>query len=87
MAQSNTNSLPSTDSSKLFWYLFWSDLKIFSINLSASSLNMISILSLFECITHSSSLCLEEIKLIAIVYWILNVSDFLRLLWYLLSMD
>ena len=36
-------------------------------------------LSLFECITHSSSLSLEEIKLIAIFNWIFHVSDFLRL--------
>ena len=40
---------------------------------------MISMLSLFECITCSSSLSLEEIKLIAIVNWIFHVSHFLRL--------
>ena len=34
-----------------------------------------------ECIIRSSSLALEEIKLIPIVNWIFNVSDFLRLLW------
>ena len=36
-------------------------------------------LSFFECITHSSSLSLEEIKLLAIVNWIFYVSDFLKL--------
>ena len=33
----------------------------------------------FECITHSSSLSVEEIKVIAITNWIFYVSDFLRL--------
>ena len=37
-------------------------------------------LSLFDCITCSSSLSLEEIKLIAMVNWILYVLGFLRLL-------
>ena len=36
-------------------------------------------LLLFECITCSSSLPLEEIELIAIVNWNFHVSDFLRL--------
>ena len=45
----------------------------------ASSLIMISMLSLFECITRSSSLSMEEIKLSAIVNWFFYVSDFLRL--------
>ena len=36
-------------------------------------------LSLFECITHSSSLPLEKIKLIGIVNWIFHVSGFLIL--------
>ena len=43
------------------------------------------ILSLFECIMRSSSLYLEEIKLIAIVSWIFHVSNFLRsfmIFWY-----
>ena len=35
-------------------------------------------LTFFEFITHSSSVCLEEIKLIAIANWIFHVSDFLR---------
>ena len=43
---------------------------------SALSLIVISMLSPFECITHSSSLSLEEIKLIAIVNWIFYLSDF-----------
>ena len=41
--------------------------------------NMISVLSLFECIIRSSSLSIEEIKLFAIVNWIFHVSNFLRL--------
>ena len=44
---------------------------------SVLSLIMISMLSLFECITHSSSLSLEK-KLVAIVNGIFQVSDFLR---------
>ena len=43
------------------------DLKISSITSSASSLIMISMISLFECITRSSSLSIEAIKLFAIV--------------------
>ena len=49
------------------------------ITLSASSSILISMLSLFEYIAYSSSLAMEEIKLFAIVNWIFNVSDFLRL--------
>ena len=52
------------------WYLLRSDSKGSSITSSASSIIMISMLSLYECITHSSSISLEEIKLIAIVIWI-----------------
>ena len=40
---------------------------------------MISMLSLFEFITRSSSLSMEEIKLFAIVNLIFHVSNFLRL--------
>ena len=40
---------------------------------------MISMLSLYGCITCSSSLSIEKLKLIAIVYWIFHVLDFLRL--------
>ena len=35
-------------------------------------------LPVFECITSSSSVSLEDIKLIAIVNWIFHASDFLR---------
>ena len=73
-----TKSLPLINY-KLFWYLFLRDSESLSINSSASSLIMISMLSLFECITSSSSLSIEEIKLFAIVNWIFYVSDFLRL--------
>ena len=40
---------------------------------------MISTLSLFKCIKHSSSLSIEEIQLFSIVNWIFQVSDCLRL--------
>ena len=45
----------------------------------ASLLIMISILSLFECITYSSSLSMEEIKFFAIVDLLSPPSEFLRL--------
>ena len=64
---------------QVIWYLFLSDLKSSLITSSALSLIMISILSIFECVTWSSSLSsLEEVKLIFIVCWIFHVSDFLR---------
>ena len=59
-------------------HLFRSDLKSFLIILSALSLIVTSLLSLFECITCSSTSSLEEIKLIAIANWIFYVSDFSR---------
>ena len=40
---------------------------------------MISMLSLFECITRSSILSMEEIQLFAAVDLIFHVTDFLRL--------
>ena len=46
-------------------YFYW--IKKFFITSSVSSLFMISMLSLFECIAYSSSLSIEEIKLVAIV--------------------
>ena len=63
---------------KSFWYLFSSESKNF-ITSSTSSLIMISMLSLFECTTCSSSLPMEEIKLFAIVNWVFHVPKFLRL--------
>ena len=54
-------------------------MKNYFITSPALSLVMISVFSFFECITHSSSLSMEEIKLLANVNWILNVSDYLRL--------
>ena len=74
-----TNSLPFTYSI-LFSYLFLSESKSSFITLSALSFIMISMLSIFECITRSSSLSMKKIKLIAIVNWIFHVSDFLRVL-------
>ena len=49
------NSLPFIDS-KLFWYLFLSESKIYFMTSPATSFDMISMSSLFECITYSSSL-------------------------------
>ena len=53
--------------------------KSYFVTSFASSLIMISMLSHFEYIARSSSLSIEEIKLIVTVSWILHVSDFLRL--------
>ena len=61
-----TNRLPFTDST-LFYILFLSESKSPFINSSASLLIMISMLSLFESITRSSPLSMEEIKLFPIV--------------------
>ena len=66
--------------SKLFWYLFFSESKRSFTTSSASSFIMISMLSLFEWITRSSSLSMEEIKLFGIVNWIFHTSDFFRLM-------
>ena len=55
------------------------DWKIFSIILSHLLLIMISMWSLFQCMTSSLSLSLEEIKLIPIVNWIFLVSVFFKL--------
>ena len=54
------------------------DLKSFSMTSSALSLIMSSMLSLFEFISRSLSVFLEDIKLIVIVNWTFRVSDFLR---------
>ena len=59
--------------------LLRSDLKISSKTSSALSLIIMSMLSIFEWITRSSSLSLEEIKLIGIVNCIFHVSDNLKL--------
>ena len=73
------NLLPFTDSSNLFWYIFLSDSKSFSITSSASPFIMVSMLSFFDCLSRSSSLwSLEQIKLILIAKWIFHVSDTLR---------
>ena len=42
--------------------------------------------SIFECVICSSSVPMEEIKLLAIVNWIFHVSIFLDYLWCVLSM-
>ena len=71
--------LPLSVISNSNWYLekvIESFLKIIS---SPLSLIMTSTLSLFECIRHSKSVSLEDIKLIANVNWVFNVSGFLRL--------
>ena len=72
------NSLLFIDS-KLFGCLVLSESKSYFITSSALSLIIISMLSLFECITRSSSLSIEEIKLFAIVHWIFHLLDVLRL--------
>ena len=69
------NSLPSIDS-RLFWYLFLNESKIYFTTSSASSLIMISMLSHFECIARSTALSIEEIKFFAFVNWIFHVSGF-----------
>ena len=51
---------------KLSRYVYLKDSKSYVMTSSASSLIIISILSLFECITYFSSLSMEEIKLFAI---------------------
>ena len=62
-----------------FQLIFLSNSKNSSITSSASSLIRISMLSLFEYISRSSSLSsLEEIKFIVIANQIFHVSDFLR---------
>ena len=65
--------------SNSIWYLERSDLTSSSITYSVLSLIIISMMSLFESITHSSSIFLWETKLIVFVSWIFHVSDFLRL--------
>ena len=57
-----------------FLYLILSEPKSYFKISSASSLIMISMISLSECITCSSSISVEEIKLLANVNWIFHVS-------------
>ena len=72
--------LPCINSSKSVLYLERSDLKCSCISLSALSLIMISMSSLFECIKHSSSVHFRRnIYIISIVNWIFHVTEFLRL--------
>ena len=65
--------------SELFYEIYNIIKKSCFITSSASSLIMISILSLFERITCFSSLSMEEIKLFAIVNWIFHMWVFLRI--------
>ena len=48
----------------------------FDISVPVLSLFMIFIFSLFECVTHSLPLCLEDINLIAVVNRIFHISIF-----------
>ena len=73
-----TNSLPFINVSKRNWYLERGNWKSSFITSSALLLFTISILAILWCITRYSSGSLEEIKLIAIVIWIFQVSNFLR---------
>ena len=57
-----THSLPFINFSKLLLYLLSDDLKSYSITSSASSLIIISMLSLFEYITRCASLSSLERK-------------------------
>ena len=68
------NSPPLIDVSNPIWYPERSDSRRSLITSSASLHTMTSMLSLFKYITHSSSIFLEEIKLIAIVNWIFHGS-------------
>ena len=77
-----TKSLPFIIS-KLFWYPFLSESKIYVVTLSAPSLIVISMLSVFECIKCSSSLSVEEIELFAIINWIFHELLFWDYLWFL----
>ena len=65
--------------SNTVWYLERRDWKRSSTTSSAFSLIIICMLSLFECITLSSSVPLQEIKLIATDNWNFQVSDFLKI--------
>ena len=53
---------------------------VFAITSCVSSLIMIFMLTRFECISRSSSLSMEEIKLFAIASLVFHVPDFSRLL-------
>ena len=72
--------LPLIDVSKEIWYLERSDSKSSLATSFALPYNIFFILSLFKCITSSSSKSLDERKLTAIVNWIFYVSDILGLI-------
>ena len=61
------------------WYLERTDSKTLPVTGSTLSCLMISMLSLFECITRSSRMSFEKTKWIATVNWVFYVSDFRRL--------
>ena len=62
-----------------FWYFFDKLPKKFFNNFICFIIDHDFYVIFFECITPSSSLSLEEIKLIAFFIWIFHVSDFFRL--------
>ena len=72
-------SLPFIDVSNPIWYLLRSDSKRSFITSSVFPWIKISELSLFECITRSSSVSLEEVKLIANCY--LNFPRFFEIIY------
>ena len=72
-------SLPFMDVSNPIFCLERSDWKSSSITVSSLSLIMILMIPQFESILRSSSLSIENTKLIAIVNWIFHVSNFLTL--------
>ena len=74
----NMKSLPFIESSNPILCLQTNDWKSSYITSSSLSVIIISTLSLFECITPSSSLSLKDTRLIAILLWVFHVSTFLR---------
>ena len=73
------NKLATFIDSKLFWYLSLSEWESLSITSGCFIVNHNFYINNFECITCSSSLSMEEIKLFAIVTWTFHVSGFLKL--------
>ena len=80
LPQSKIKFLPFIAVSKPIWYLEINNSGSSLITLSALSLIMISMLSLFECITWFLSVSLEDIKLIASVNWNFYTSKILKII-------
>ena len=78
LAPSKIKSLPFSDVSNSIWYLERSSSRSYLVTSFTLSYVITFVLSLFQCITCSSSVSLEEIKLTAIVNWTVHVPDFWR---------